>query len=159
VRFGARDYDAMTGRRTAKDSLGFGGNSSNLYVYALGDPLNLVDVDGRFVQIAGGIVGGFVGGAITGAISAGIAALPSLAMGGTWSDVAAQVALGALAGGAVGAAYGGLAASGFPVLLPHFGYYFTRGLEIGANKALFSLPSTIAGLLAGSLGPPVSVCE
>jgi hypothetical protein len=29
VRFGARDYDAVTGRWTAKDPIGFGGGTTN----------------------------------------------------------------------------------------------------------------------------------
>ena len=33
VRFGARDYDAYSGRWTAKDPVLFGGGGSNLYVY------------------------------------------------------------------------------------------------------------------------------
>jgi len=43
VRFGARDYDAQTGRWTTKDPIGFGGGQTNLYVYASGDPINLTD--------------------------------------------------------------------------------------------------------------------
>ena len=43
VRFGARDYDAQTGRWTAKDPIGFGGGDTNLYGYVLGDPVNWVD--------------------------------------------------------------------------------------------------------------------
>ena len=38
VRFGARDYDAETGRWTSKDPIGLGGDDSNLYVYAFDDP-------------------------------------------------------------------------------------------------------------------------
>ena len=48
VRFGARDYDAETGRWTAKDPILFGGGT-NLYAYALSNPLNLIDVTGRIV--------------------------------------------------------------------------------------------------------------
>ena len=46
VRFGARDYDAETGRWTAKDPIGFAGGDTNHYGYVLGDPVNLVDVNG-----------------------------------------------------------------------------------------------------------------
>lgn len=46
VRFGARDYEAETGRWTAKDPILFGGGDTNLYGYVLGDPLNWVDLAG-----------------------------------------------------------------------------------------------------------------
>lgn len=46
VRFGARDYDAFTGRWTAKDPIGFDATGYNLYAYALGDPMNLKDANG-----------------------------------------------------------------------------------------------------------------
>jgi RHS repeat-associated protein len=46
VRFGARDYDAETGRWTAKDPILFGGGQVNLYGYVLNDPINLVDLSG-----------------------------------------------------------------------------------------------------------------
>jgi RHS repeat-associated protein len=46
VRFGARDYDAVAGRWTAKDPVGFGGSGENLYGYALGDPVNYIDILG-----------------------------------------------------------------------------------------------------------------
>ena len=46
VRLGARDYDPMTGRWTAKDPAGFGGGN-NLYTYGSVDPLNTVDVTGE----------------------------------------------------------------------------------------------------------------
>jgi RHS repeat-associated protein len=45
VRFGARDYDPEIGRWTAKDPIGFGGGSANVYSYAA-DPVNWVDIDG-----------------------------------------------------------------------------------------------------------------
>jgi RHS repeat-associated protein len=45
IRFGARDYDPMVGRWTSKEPLGFNG-SSNFYVYAENDPVNLIDVSG-----------------------------------------------------------------------------------------------------------------
>lgn len=46
IRFGARDYDPISGRWTAKDPIGFAGGQSNLYEYVLNDPVNLVDING-----------------------------------------------------------------------------------------------------------------
>jgi RHS repeat-associated protein len=47
VRFGARDYDAETGRWTAKDPILFAGGSANLYGYVGNDPINHIDLFGR----------------------------------------------------------------------------------------------------------------
>ena len=46
TRFGARDYDAETGRWTAKDPILFNGGDTNLYGYVLQDPVNLIDPEG-----------------------------------------------------------------------------------------------------------------
>ena len=46
TRFGARDYDAETGRWTAKDPILFDGGDSNLYGYVLQDPVNGIDPEG-----------------------------------------------------------------------------------------------------------------
>ena len=46
TRFGARDYDAQTGRWTAKDPIRFAGGDTNLYGYTFNDPVNFVDPDG-----------------------------------------------------------------------------------------------------------------
>ncbi len=43
LRFGARDYDPLTGRWTAKDVVGFAGNGLNLYAYGAGDPVSNID--------------------------------------------------------------------------------------------------------------------
>jgi len=53
VRFGARDYDAETGRWAVKDPIGFGGGDTNLYGYVVNDPVNWVDTSGLIVEIAG----------------------------------------------------------------------------------------------------------
>jgi RHS repeat-associated protein len=50
TRFGARDYDAETGRWTAKDPIRFQGGDANLYGYTLNDPVNLIDDDGYRVR-------------------------------------------------------------------------------------------------------------
>ncbi|HEY9128492.1 MAG TPA: RHS repeat-associated core domain-containing protein [Sulfurovum sp.] len=59
TRFGYRDYDAYTGKWTAKDPIGFDGGDTNLYGYVLGDPVNFVDPTGKVWQymLAGGLTG------------------------------------------------------------------------------------------------------
>jgi RHS repeat-associated protein len=47
VQFGARDYDPETGRWIRQDPDLFSSGSTNLYLYALADPVNLIDPDGR----------------------------------------------------------------------------------------------------------------
>lgn len=47
VWFGARDYDAQTGRWTAKDPIRFRGEDANLYAYVRGDPISYIDATGK----------------------------------------------------------------------------------------------------------------
>ena len=60
TRFGMRDYEAETGRWTAKDPIRFEGRDTNLYGYVLNDPLNAIDPKGEFLA-AGAAVGAFAG--------------------------------------------------------------------------------------------------
>lgn len=46
LRFGARDYDPLVGRWTAKDPIRFGAGDFGLYTYAGGDPVNATDRTG-----------------------------------------------------------------------------------------------------------------
>jgi RHS repeat-associated protein len=46
IRFGARDYDAETGRWMSKDPILFAGGSMNLYTYVGNDPVNHTDPSG-----------------------------------------------------------------------------------------------------------------
>jgi RHS repeat-associated protein len=47
TRFGARDFEAISGRWTKKDPIGFGGGVSNLYEYCINDPITYVDLKGQ----------------------------------------------------------------------------------------------------------------
>jgi len=58
LRFGARDYDARTGRWTAKDPIRFIGGDVNLYAYVRNDPVNRYDPSGRFDVFGFGSVSG-----------------------------------------------------------------------------------------------------
>ncbi|MCU0661426.1 MAG: hypothetical protein MUC50_03765 [Myxococcota bacterium] len=60
VRFGARDYDAFTGRWTAKDPIRFAGGDANLYGYVAADPINYFDPMGLWyidINFTGGHYG------------------------------------------------------------------------------------------------------
>jgi len=67
VRFGARDYDAETGRWTAKDPIQFAGGDTNLYGYVVNDPVNEIDLDGLMpIEGAGTTSRGSTGNPISG---------------------------------------------------------------------------------------------
>jgi len=52
VRFGARDYDAEIGRWASKDPILFDGEDTNLYGYAINDPINFIDSLGLFTSVS-----------------------------------------------------------------------------------------------------------
>ena len=81
VRFGARDYDAATGRWTARDPIGFAGGQANLYSYTHGDPVNFTDMKGTTD------VPSIISGPDTGAAAAGI---------GMWQTATSTVTYGLL---------------------------------------------------------------
>ncbi|MGH8549080.1 MAG: RHS repeat-associated core domain-containing protein, partial [Methylococcales bacterium] len=53
TRFGARDYDAETGRWTAKDPIGFLGGDANQYAYVGDNPVSFIDPYGLAKICAG----------------------------------------------------------------------------------------------------------
>lgn len=59
VRFGARDYDAETGRWTAKDRLRFAGGDTSFYIYNYSDPQNTIDPFG-LTSLTFHITGGYL---------------------------------------------------------------------------------------------------
>lgn len=70
IRFGARDYGPESGRWTAKDPIPFRGGSTNLYGYAVNDPVNFIDPNGKIAFTTGLIVTGAV--TVAGATAYGI---------------------------------------------------------------------------------------
>lgn len=52
TQFGARDHDPVSGRWTAKDPSIFYGGDTNVYRYASGDPINRIDINGRWTYAA-----------------------------------------------------------------------------------------------------------
>jgi len=75
TRFGARDYDAETGRWTNKDPLRFGGGS-NFYVYAENNPVDMIDPTG----LCPGLRFSGPGAAEAAALDALLSILPSSAL-------------------------------------------------------------------------------
>ena len=99
LRFGARDYDAESGRWLQKDPIRFQGGDTNLYVYVGQDPINFVDPSGTF-GVAGALIGGALGG-ISGAI---VAAYNN-------TNIANGAIIGAVTGAAIGSGAGLFAAT------------------------------------------------
>ncbi len=88
VHFGARDYDPHVGRWTTRDPLGFSGGDTNLYVYTMNDPVNLIDPSGLLF-----------GGTVNAGEAYGEAALETYADILTDPDAAWYEKAGAAAGG------------------------------------------------------------
>ena len=81
VRFGARDYDPVTGRWTAADPIRFDGGDSNLYGYAGSDPVNAVDRSGLFIGPVVGAGNVLLLGAAPVAAAANIAVVGAIPLG------------------------------------------------------------------------------
>ena len=111
TRFGARDYDAQTGRWTAKDPIGFAAGDMNLYGYVVNDPVNLIDPIGEYgfagagYGAVSGALGGYISGGLSGLILGGLAGA-AVGFVNPWSSHAAGAfvgnAMASLAGQAAG---------------------------------------------------------
>ena len=95
VRFGARDYDPSPRRWVSKDPIRFDAAGTNLYAYALNDPVNVVDRDGRNPLVLLGLCafGGCeaVAAAAAAAAATTVAAIACIASG-TCGKVADKIA-------------------------------------------------------------------
>jgi len=154
VRFGARDYDPVIGRWTAKDPIDFAGGDVNLYGYVQNDPVNWIDPNGLIPTVIGGAIGGAAAGAVAGGIAGAVSAWGS---GGSWGDIGRS----ALAGAGIGALTGGIAGAFLGAGLPgglgvaaDLGWGFDVGLGIGESVALSSKLGAIAGAITGIFTSP-----
>jgi len=159
TRFGARDYDAFTGRWTTKDPIRFAARDVNLYGYVLNDPVNAGDPDGRFISIVAGAAGGFVGGAVAGGLVSGLSTLAINLIDGKPLSEAINASVesavaGAVAGALIGTAVGALAGGGFAI-----GILVGEAASIGLPTSAASIAGTAAGLVVAILGPPVTPAE
>jgi RHS repeat-associated protein len=94
TRFGARDYDAHTGRWTTKDPIRFAGGDVNLYGYVWNDPINFIDPPGLWgFGISGaeatevGFGTGVAGAGQQGAVGVGTFASITKLVEGDWANV------------------------------------------------------------------------
>jgi RHS repeat-associated protein len=118
TRFGARDYDAETGRWTAKDAVLFGGGDANLYRYSFSNPVNLYDQSGTSA-----LTGDVVSGAINDAINSGSDSAVNTAQNNIANDISsltgmnhadASVVASGIASGIGGALTGAIGGSAIP---------------------------------------------
>jgi RHS repeat-associated protein len=140
VRFGARDYDAETGRWTAKDPIRFQATDWNLYRYVAGNPISFVDPSGEIgplVAIGLAFIGSGAVGAGGTALAFGVAAqLDPSGVGSQGGSVAKATALAAGGPALAGAAF--CAAGAAPPLLGAAAYKAAanpQGVAAFANAA------------------------
>jgi len=145
TRFGARDYDAVTGHWTSKDPIRFDAGDNNLYGYTYSDPVNFIDPNGQ-IGLAGFAVGAAIGG-----ISSGIG---TLATGGSLVDAGISAGIGAVTGGFFGASGGGLlAAVGKGAALGGLENFAAQRININRNPCIkFNWGSFLGSAVGGGLG-------
>jgi RHS repeat-associated protein len=137
TRFGRRDYDAATGRWTAKDPIGFAGRSANLYGYVLNDPVNLVDITGLAT------VGEQIGFAED--------SVQAIDMVGTYAAVTDMLLAGKFKPVDIALAAVNIASSG--------GYLNDKGTPSNCPKGALSEALSAAGVFANGLGFALTLTE
>lgn len=153
VRFGARDYDAETGRWIRLDPIRFAGGL-NAFAYAGSDPASLVDIDGRIpVQVITTILGAGAGaiGNIVGQMAT-IRCKPFSAI-----DLFTATAGGALVGFAApffpGRTLGAVALGGFANLVQSRVASYMKGAEASSAS---EVASVVTGMVGGSIAGAVA---
>ena len=142
TRFGARDYDAQTGRWTTKEPIRFNGGTLTLYGYAFEDPINFADPNGNFAWVAAGAA---IGAAIN--VTATV-----IANGG---NVSTQQVVAAAVSGAISGAYGALAGPFGGTVARALGQTATSALALSIN-GLFSAGG---GFVAQSVANAINPCN
>ena len=101
VRFGARDYDAETGRWTAQDPMSFGAGTADVYAYVGGNPVSWGDPSGRCIGLLAIVCAQAARGAIDGAAAGALFAMFQDLVHGCpidWSNVLTEAGRGAVLG-------------------------------------------------------------
>lgn len=138
TRFGARDYDAQTGRWTNKDPIRFNGGDTNLYGYVVNDPVNIIDPYGLTGDVSGGLPTG---------MPVGAAREPNLS-GNT--SVVVDSAVGALLGGGFVGGYTALL-GGSPAVVYGGALVCAAGAGVLAGLAFNEIVESITGKPPGPL--------
>ncbi len=148
IRFGARDYDAETGRWTAPDPIGFEGGQFNLYVYSDGDAVNFIDPTGKVILAAPFAIALLVGANV--GIWSYLGLTPSRCRTGLgafgWSLGGAVGAAGFYLGGALLAPAGVVTVAGKVEAATTIGASFLESVVLGAIFGPFiGIGSSVAG--------------
>lgn len=98
VRFGARDYDAETGRWTAKDRILFRGGDANLYAYVGSNPIMYIDPTGSTWEVPLWLQDPLNVGTLLGTLGAAIEVGKWVVIGGSLPIASTSIVAGAVAG-------------------------------------------------------------
>jgi RHS repeat-associated protein len=153
TRFGARDYDAQVGRWTAKDPIKFVGGDTNLYGYALNDPVNIVDPSGKLLPLI--VIIPVVAGVVNGVFSAIAASQACDATALKTLEAFGNGAVGGIVGSYVGLGVG--AATGNPFLAGAAGGLISnlveQSLEGQGIDPVAATVATVGGGIGGAVAP------